>query len=144
MVSGQHFRAGVVIAVTRDDGAVMAFERRDVPGAWQLPQGGLKRGEEPIEAAWRELAEETGLDNMDVAFVREHTEWIVYEYPAHIRDDGPRRGQAQRWFWFKVVSPDVVARPDGDEFTAWRWVERTWLVDNVVDFRRDGYARVLS
>ena len=60
-MAGPHFRAGVVAVVRRDDGLVMAFERADLPGQWQLPQGGLEAGESPVEAAWRELAEETGL-----------------------------------------------------------------------------------
>ena len=58
----RHFRAGVVIAVRRDDGQLLAFERADVPGQWQLPQGGLETAERPVEAAWRELGEETGLE----------------------------------------------------------------------------------
>ena len=50
-----HFRANVVAIVTDAKGRVMAFERSDVPGAWQLPQGGIDGGETPVEAAWREL-----------------------------------------------------------------------------------------
>ena len=57
-----HFRAGVVAVVRRSDGQVMAFERADAPGAWQLPQGGIESGETPEQAAWRELREETGPD----------------------------------------------------------------------------------
>ena len=59
-VGSRHFRAGVVTVVRRGDGRVLAFERVDAPGEWQLPQGGLEKGEAPVEAAWRELGEETG------------------------------------------------------------------------------------
>src|SRR5687767_13981343 len=58
-MAGHHFRAGVVAVVRRADGRVLAFERADLPGQWQLPQGGLDRGESPEQAAWRELEEET-------------------------------------------------------------------------------------
>src|SRR3954469_20016249 len=66
-VSSQYFRAGVVIVVRHPNGReVMAFERVDIRGSWQLPQGGMHRGEEPEAAAWRELKEETGLGEGDV------------------------------------------------------------------------------
>ena len=137
-----HFRANVVAVVTNDKGRVMAFERSDVPGAWQLPQGGLDAGETPEEAAWRELGEETGLTKRDVELVAEFPDWTAYELPSGPRKNG-RIGQVQRWFTFKVKHDDVEPVPDGVEFTAWKWVKREWLVDQVVDFRRRSYRRVL-
>lgn len=137
-----HFRANVVAVVTDAAGRVMAFERSDVPGAWQLPQGGLDDGETPEQAAWRELAEETGLSADDVELVGEFPEWTAYEWPEGPRKNG-RMGQAQRWFTFRVVDDEVEPEPDGVEFTAWKWVERDWLVEQVVDFRRPSYRRVL-
>lgn len=138
------FRAGVVIAVTNSRDQVLAFERSDVPGAWQLPQGGIDVGEAPIEAAWRELGEETGLDADHVRLVREHPDWVAYEFPAHVRGERKRIGQVQRWFVFEVVDDDVQPVPDGVEFVAWKWVDRSWLVDQVVEFRRDAYRRVIG
>ena len=137
-----HFRANVVAVVTNDKGRVMAFERSDVPGAWQLPQGGVDAGETPEEAAWRELGEETGLTKRDVELVAEFPDWTAYELPSGPRKNG-RIGQVQRWFTFKVKHDDVEPVPDGVEFTAWKWVKREWLVDQVVDFRRRSYRRVL-
>ncbi len=127
---------------------VMAFERADVAGSWQLPQGGLERGEEPIEAAWRELKEETGLGESDVVARVEFPEWVAYEWPAEVqRDhgrDGKRRGQVHRWFLFDALDADVAPTPDGSEFVRWRWVEPSWLIDNVVEMRRPAYQRVLG
>lgn len=139
-----HFRAGVVAVVVDSANRVMAFERGDVPGQWQLPQGGIDRGEEPVAAAWRELGEETGLAEVDVELVGEHPTWTVYEFPAHVRGDGKRLGQAQRWFTFRVRDDALEPQPDGVEFVAWRWAERDWLIDNVVEFRRDVYRQVLG
>jgi len=137
-----HFRANVVAIVTNDKGRVMAFERTDVPGSWQLPQGGVDDGETPLEAAWRELGEETGLTKKDVELVDEFPDWTAYELPSGPRKNG-RIGQVQRWFTFRVKRDDVEPEPDGVEFRAWKWVKRDWLVDEVVEFRRRSYRRVL-
>lgn len=144
MGATQHFRAGVVIVVRHHgDGRVLAFERGDIPGSWQLPQGGIDEGEEPIDTAWRELHEETGLDSDDVVLEAEHPDWLVYEVPRDRRSPKVGRGQAQRWFTFRAVSAEVEPEPDGREFVDWRWVDVDWLIDHVVDFRRPGYRRVL-
>lgn len=141
-MASQHFRANVVAVVTNATGRVMAFERSDVAGAWQLPQGGVDAGETPEEAAWRELEEETGLGRQQVELVGEFPDWTAYELPNGPRKNG-RIGQVQRWFTFRVLSDEVEPEPDGVEFTSWKWVEREWLVDEVVDFRRPSYRRVL-
>lgn len=148
-MAAQVFRASVVLIVRREDGDLLAFERADVPGAWQLPQGGLDVGEEPVEAAWRELLEETGLSSDDVRLVYELPEWIAYEWPAHIRrhdkDGGRRRGQIQKWFLFGVMpTQEIAPRPDGLEFRDWRWMSPHQLLLEVAEFRRDGYARAFS
>ncbi len=143
-MASANFRAGVVAVVTNSRGEVLAFERSDVPGAWQLPQGGIDVGEAPADGAWRELGEETGLGPDDVEMTGEHPAWMAYEFPDHVRSAGKRLGQVQRWFFFSALSDDVIPTPDGVEFVAWRWVDRAWLVEHVVGFRRDVYRAVLS
>lgn len=127
---------------------ILALERADEAGRWQLPQGGLELGEEPIEGAWRELAEETGLGPDDVVARAEFPDWTVYEWPSEIHQvhgkSGRRRGQVQRWFLFDALRPDVEPSPDGSEFVAWQWVEPQWLIDHVPDWRRVAYVKVLS
>jgi len=138
-----HFRAGVVAVVRRSDGYVMAFERADAPGAWQLPQGGIESGETPQQAVWRELQEETGLTNREVRLVEQPSHWTIYEWPADMRTS-ERIGQAHRWFFFEPIDDDIVPRPDGSEFTDWRWMSAPDLIECVVDFRRGPYAQVLG
>lgn len=142
-MASSNFRAGVVAVVTNSRGQVLAFERRDVPDAWQLPQGGIDVGETPLQSAWRELEEETGLGPDQVDLVDEHPDWVVYEFPEVIRSAGKRLGQAQRWYLFRVRSDDVTPTPDDIEFVAWKWVEPTWLLDHVVDFRLAAYQAVI-
>jgi putative (di)nucleoside polyphosphate hydrolase len=138
-----HFRAGVVAVVRRSDGQVLAFERVDAPGAWQLPQGGIESGETPEQAAWRELREETGLTKRDVRLVDQPPHWTIYEWPAEMRTTD-RIGQAHRWFFFEPLDDDIEPQPDGSEFTAWRWMSAPDLIECVVEFRRGPYAQVLG
>ena len=137
------FRAGVIIVVEHPDGRVLACERSDVRGAWQLPQGGIDDGEEPAVAAWRELEEETGLTAHEVSLRAVSTTWTMYEFP-----DGHRRlknylGQVHRWFRFVVLSDEVEPMVDGVEFVDWAWMKPAKLVKNVTKFRKPGYEVML-
>ena len=158
-MAAQSFRAGVVMVVRREDGAILVGERSDAPGSWQLPQGGVDPGESPVEAAWRELHEETGLTDIDVRLVSELPDWIVYEWPAELRTSTRKfgdavRGQAQKWFLFGVIPPadgsddghahHLNPRVDGREFRSWSWMDPHALVDAVIEWRRDAYRRAFS
>lgn len=146
-MAGQHFRAGVVAVVERADGRVLAFQRTDAPGQWQLPQGGLEHGEEPDVGAWRELSEETGLGPDDVELVDELPGWLAYEWPPelYVEVNGElRRGQVQRWFFFRPKSDELEPTPDGDEFDDWAWVEPDWLIDQVWAMRRPVYEQAFA
>ncbi len=110
-MGSRHFRAGVVAVVRRSDGQVLAFERADGPGNWQLPQGGLEKGEPPIDAAWRELGEETGLGPADVALVAAHAWDVQGASRAGLSTGWVARGGA--------VFPRMMEAPDvkGDTLT---------------------------
>lgn len=152
VVAKPSFRAGVITVVRRADGCVLAFERVDTPGSWQLPQGGIDDGESPRHAAWRELGEETGLGPEQVRLVDEYPHWTVYEWPAEVAEKkaphrvSDRLGQAHKWFIFEPLDEqvDLEPRPDGVEFGAWKWVKPADLIDEVVEFRRHGYEEVLG
>jgi putative (di)nucleoside polyphosphate hydrolase len=143
------FRAGVVAVVRHPDRSrILVFERLDSPGSWQLPQGGIEQGEQPIEAVWRELGEETGLGEADVVARAEYPEWVAYEWPeaarAGIGRDGKRLGQVQRWFLFDALDAAIEPVPDGREFGAWRWAEPEEMIAHVPEWRRAAYAKVLT
>ena len=92
-MKAQFFRANVGIILYNPAGQVLAFERADRPGQWQLPQGGLGKNEEPLAAALRELEEETGLRPSQVELVGEHPRWLAYELPPEARRKKTGRGQ---------------------------------------------------
>jgi len=145
MNDGQFFRAGVGIVVTDGRGHVLALERADLAGAWQFPQGGLEAGEEPLDAALRELWEETGLTAADVELVDQTSDWLPYELPAPYRSAKTGRGQVQRWFLFQTEGGTIVLAPGpagGSEVRAVAWTSFDTLIDGVVEFRADVYQRV--
>src|SRR5438128_2486181 len=98
----QMFRANVGIVLANERGEVLALERKKIPGAWQMPQGGIQDHEEPIQAAKRELQEETGISADQVEFVAECPDWLAYELPRDMWSTKTGRGQVQKWFLFKL------------------------------------------
>ena len=146
---GQFFRANVGIAVLNASGEVLAFEREGYPGSWQLPQGGLDAGEEPIDAARRELGEETGIRWDQVQLLGEHPEWLAYELDVDKRQADSGRGQVQKWFYVRLVDPGtaidvsrVDARKGTREFSAYAWMSFAELLGKTVQFRLGVYRHV--
>ena len=138
----QWFRVGVGAVIVGEKG-VLAFERRDRPGSWQLPQGGVKHGETLEKALFREIKEETGLKKNDVEILTDVPQWLGYELPKALRSVKTQRGQVHRWFFLKLRTDTsrITLRPKG-EFRAWEWRDLRTLAESVVDFRRPVYRHL--
>lgn len=139
------FRAGVGAVVIDADGRVLACERADVPGAWQLPQGGLDAGEEPRDAVLRELEEETSLRPSALSILDEHPEWLAYEHPPEHRRPTHGRGQVQKWFLLRFDGADGdidVEHAATPEFRACRWMRLTELADETISYRQPVYRKL--
>lgn len=140
----QYFRAGAGAIISDGDGNVLALERSNIANAWQMPQGGLKENEEPLQAVLREVREETGIAPTQLDLVGAYPEPLVYELPPEARSRKTGRGQVQYWFLFKL-KPGGEAAIDlraSTEFRAWRWMPLQQLVDKTVAFRVPVYRRL--
>lgn len=142
------YRQGVGMLVLNREGRAFAGLRVDQTAeAWQLPQGGIDDGEDPREAAVRELAEETGIE--DARIIAESRDWLCYDLPPDIADkvwQGRYRGQAQKWYAFRFLGRDTDIRLDAHEreFSDWRWVPMPDLPSLIVPFKRRLYERVVA
>jgi putative (di)nucleoside polyphosphate hydrolase len=132
------------------EGRVFVGQRLDSPGpAWQMPQGGIDRGESPRDAAFRELREETGVPADAAEFLAESRDWITYDLPADLAAElwgGRFAGQKQKWFLLRLTGPEslIDIRRDKPEFSRWTWVEPEALPGLIVPFKRAVYEAVLA
>lgn len=140
--------AGVMLL--NRDGRVFVGQRLDSTlEAWQMPQGGIDPGEDAVEAAFRELWEETGVARHHAELIAEASEELQYDLPDDLIGKvwkGKWRGQRQRWFLLRFLGDDgdidiATAHP---EFRAWRWAEPADLPTLIVPFKRALYERLLE
>ena len=137
------FRAGAAAVISNHSGQILCFERADHPGAWQLPQGGLKDGEEPLQAVSREIFEETALTSNQLVLLDIHPEPLAYELPVQLRNPKVGRGQVLYWFLFRFLGNEAAIKLSrGKEFRSWQWMTFSRLLEIVVEFRQPVYRRV--
>ena len=145
------YRKNVGIMLINAKGEAFVGQRLDseVP-AWQMPQGGIDKGEKARDAALRELEEETGVKQTSVTLVAETDDWVAYDLPHDIVPriwKGRFRGQKQKWYLFRFHgSEDEINIVDVDfqEFSEWRWLPTSELIENIVPFKRAVYEQVLA
>jgi putative (di)nucleoside polyphosphate hydrolase len=144
-------RPNVGIVLVARDGRVWLGRRASTPPPlnWQFPQGGIDAGEAELDAALRELKEETGVSS--VRLLGRTQDWLGYEFPPdHLGSKGGKgwKGQKQVWFAMGFTGEDTevdVSGHDGQvEFDAWRWADLDEALGSVIEFKRDVYRQVVE
>ena len=142
------YRPAVGVMLLNRQGLVFVGKRIDqtVEG-WQMPQGGIDKGEEPREAVMRELKEETGTDKARI--IAEMPDWVTYDLPPHlvgVAFHGKYRGQRQKWFAMRFTGKDsdIDLHAHEPEFSGWKWLAVEELPQVIVPFKRDSYAKVVA
>ena len=149
MLDREGFRPNVGIILLNPTNEVW-WGKRVREHSWQFPQGGIKYGETPEQAMFRELEEETGLLPKHVKVIGRTRDWLRYEVPDHfIKRDvrGHYRGQKQIWFLLRMTGrdSDVNLRASSHpEFDAWRWHDYWVPLDMVIEFKREVYQLALQ
>jgi putative (di)nucleoside polyphosphate hydrolase len=142
------YRPCVGIMLINLENKVLVAQRLDSPSdAWQMPQGGIDRGETPLHAAWREMREEIGTDR--ATLLAESARWLRYDLPddlARTLWGGRFCGQEQKWFAFRFEGEDsdidiATRRP---EFSNWKWVPMAELPAIIVPFKRQLYRDIVA
>lgn len=148
MLDREGYRPNVGIIITNHRNEVF-WGKRVREHSWQFPQGGIKPGESPEAAMYRELLEEVGLLPHHVKILGRTRDWLRYDVPSHwIRRQwrGSYRGQKQIWYLLRLTGreSDVHLRASSQpEFDAWRWHEYWAPIDEVIDFKKDVYQGAL-
>lgn len=144
------YRPAAGIMLLNRDGKVFVGQRLDSTlEAWQMPQGGLDEGEDPVEGALRELEEETGISRTLVEIIARSPAELTYDLPEDLIGKlwkGRWRGQRQTWFLARFLGEDAdvnlaTAEP---EFRAWKWAEPSDLPAMIVAFKITLYEEVLE
>ena len=141
-------RLGVGIILLNDENKVFVGKRIDNPGKyWQMPQGGIDKNETFLEAAKRELEEETGIKTIKI--IKELNEWFTYYLPKNLLGKiwkGKYGGQKQKWFIMKFIGKnyEINIKTKKAEFKEWKWININELTKVVVKFKYDVYKSIVK
>ena len=139
-------RIGVGIILLNHENNVFVGRRIDNPkNSWQMPQGGVEENEDFLQAAKRELEEETGVKS--VKLIKELDGWFKYDLPEYLLGklwEGKYRGQKQKWFVMKFLgkSSEINVKTKNPEFFEWKWIELSQLASIAVHFKVDIYRKI--
>ena len=139
-------RTGVGIILLNHENKIFVGKRIDNPkNFWQMPQGGVNQNENFLQAAKRELEEETGIKSVEL--VKELNEWLIYDLPENLLGkvlEGKYRGQKQKWFIMKFVGKgnEINVKTKNPEFLDWKWIGVSELPSIAVSFKVNLYKKL--
>ena len=140
-------RIGVGAIVLNSENKIFVGKRADNPvDKWQMPQGGVDKGENFISAMRRELKEETSIQNIKI--LKQIDQWFEYELPKNLLGiiwKGKFRGQKQKWFVVRFIGneSEINLKTKYPEFIEWKWIKIDELTSVIVDFKKDVYKKLV-
>ena len=140
-------RIGVGAIVLNSENKIFVGKRADNPiDKWQMPQGGVDKGENFISAMKRELKEETSIQNIEI--LKQIDQWFEYELPKNLLGiiwKGKFRGQKQKWFVVRFIGDEseINLKTKHPEFIEWKWIEVDDLTKVIVDFKKGVYKKLV-
>jgi putative (di)nucleoside polyphosphate hydrolase len=144
------YRPNIGIILLNKLGNILLAERSNMPGVWQLPQGGIDDGESTIVALAREIKEEIGLEEQSYNIIASTPSWIYYNVPYWeelLKTKNRFRGQKQKWFLLEFLGNDADIRLDvfsDVEFSNWQWVTYWYPLTVTADFKKQAYRSALA
>ena len=141
-------RNGVGVIILNNENKVFVGKRKDNPvNKWQMPQGGVEKGESYLSAMKRELYEETSIKS--IKLLKELDGFFEYELPENLIGiiwKGKYRGQKQKWFICKFLGDEkeINLKTRYPEFLEWKWINPHELPKKIVDFKKDLYQQLLN
>ena len=141
----QYFRAGVGAIIINKSGQLLTLERKDIPGSWQFPQGGLDDGEETFAGVLREIEEETAILPAQLERISQYPEPLAYELPFEARRAKTGRGQVLYWYLFRFLGQkNSIDLSTSKEFRAFKWTVSEHAIAETAAFRKKIYHRLLD
>ena len=148
MIDQEGYRANVAFIIFNNEKKVL-WAKRINQESWQFPQGGIKAGEKPEDALYRELDEEVGLTKTDIKIIAKTSDWLKYDVPEKFLNKfwkDKYKGQKQIWFLLKFTGNDnsiYLNNSNKPEFDGWIWKDFWSTLDEVVSFKREVYEKAL-
>ena len=148
-MKGKNYRKGVGIIIVNHSGQFFLGKRIGAE-AWQFPQGGIDKNEDIFDAALRELYEEVGIEENKIKLIKESDNWYKYDLPKKYRRNSflweGFKGQKQKWFLFKLIEETKIDlnNENNPEFDEFNWVDYWKPLDEIVEFKREIYEKVLT
>ena len=144
------YRPCVGLMIINDQRLIFTGQRLGYSStAWQMPQGGIEKDEDPLVAAYRELQEETSILKEKVELLAVSKDWLTYDLPSDLIPklwNGAYRGQTQKWFLMRFIGEDsdIDLQTKMPEFSSWRWSTKQQLTANIVNFKKELYELLVK
>jgi putative (di)nucleoside polyphosphate hydrolase len=142
----EKYRNGVGVILINKDKNIYLFERSDVPNSWQCPEGGIDKGENPLDGALREMEEEVGISKNKVKLLAKTKDFIPYIIPEKFRRFD-NIGQRKKFFLFEFLGNNKdfkFNKTEEVEFTNFKIIDPDELLGHIVNFKKDMYKKILE